>query len=63
MTYVLVLFAYARTPVTYAGAVREISVVFAAVTGWLGLDERFGVPRTIGALLIFAGIVIIAAFG
>ena len=63
VTYMLVLFAYSRAPVAYAGAVREISVVFAAIVGWLWLDERFGVPRTIGALLIFAGIIVIAAFG
>ncbi|HEY8598407.1 MAG TPA: EamA family transporter, partial [Thermomicrobiales bacterium] len=62
-TYMLVLFAYSQAPVAYAGAVREISVVFAAIVGWLWLDEHFGLTRTIGALLIFGGIVVIAAFG
>ena len=62
-TYMLVLFAYSRAQVAYAGAVREISVVFAALVGWRWLGESFGLYRTIGALLIFSGIVIIAIFG
>jgi drug/metabolite transporter (DMT)-like permease len=62
-TYMLVLIAYSRAQVAYAGAVREISVVFAALVGWRWLGESFGAYRTVGALLIFAGIVIIAVFG
>lgn len=62
-TYILVLFAYSRAPVTYAGAVREISVIFAALVGWRWLGESMGLPRTIGSCLIFAGIVVIAALG
>jgi drug/metabolite transporter (DMT)-like permease len=59
----LVLIAYSRAQVAYAGAVREISVVFAALVGWRWLGEPFGAHRTIGAFLIFTGIVIIAVFG
>jgi drug/metabolite transporter (DMT)-like permease len=62
-TYMLVLIAYSRAQVAYAGAVREISVVFAALVGWRWLGEPFGAHRTIGAFLIFTGIVIIAVFG
>lgn len=62
-TYMLVLLAYSRAHVSYAGAIREISVVFAALIGWRWLGESFGLNRTAGALLIFAGIVIIAALG
>lgn len=62
-TYMLVLFAYSRAPVAYAGAVREVSVIFAALVGWRWLGESMGLPRTIGSCLIFLGIVIIAAFG
>lgn len=62
-TYMLVLFAYSRAQVAYAGAVREISVVFAALVGWRWLGEPFGAHRTVGALLIFTGIVIIAVLG
>lgn len=63
LTYVLVLQAYAIGKVSYAGSVRESSVVFAALIGWRWLGEGFGVARTTGSLLIFAGIVMIAILG
>ncbi len=62
-TYTLVLFAFAHTRVSYAGAVREVSIVFAALIGWQFLGEQFGPVRTVGALLIFAGIFTIAVTG
>jgi drug/metabolite transporter (DMT)-like permease len=63
VTYALVLQAYALGRVSYAGAVREISVVFAALAGWRWLGEGFGGWRLTGALLIFAGILVIAIAG
>ena len=63
VTYALVLQAYALGRVSYAGAVREISVVFAALVGWRWLGEGFGGWRVVGALLIFAGILVIALAG
>lgn len=60
LTYMLVLLAYSFSPVSYGGAVREISVVFAAFIGWRWLDEGFGRARVLGAALIFAGILLIA---
>ena len=62
-TYMLVLTAYSRAPVAYAGAIREISIIFAALIGWRWMGEGFGRARTLGATLIFCGIVVIAAFG
>ncbi len=62
-TYMLVLTAYSRAPVAYAGAIREISIIFAALIGWRWLGEAFGRARTLGAALIFVGIVVIAALG
>lgn len=61
--YILVLQAYTIARVSYAGSVREISVVFAAFIGWRWLGESFGAVRTIGAILIFTGILIIAVAG
>jgi drug/metabolite transporter (DMT)-like permease len=55
LTYMLVLQAYAAARVSYVGAVREASIVFAALAGWLWLKEGFGVVRTTGAALIFWG--------
>jgi drug/metabolite transporter (DMT)-like permease len=62
-SYVLVLQAYQIAPVAYVGAVREVSVVLAALAGWRLLGEGFGPSRTVGALLVFAGIVLIALLG
>ncbi len=61
--YGIVLYVYTFTRISYAGAVREGSVVFAALAGWLFLGERFGALRTAGALLIFVGIIVIALWG
>ena len=63
LTYTMVLLAYSAGHITYAGAMREISVVFAALIGWRWLGEGFGPERVSGALLIFAGILIIAIAG
>ncbi|MCL4464638.1 MAG: DMT family transporter [Chloroflexi bacterium] len=61
--YSLVLFALQQIQVAYVGAVREVSVVFAALLGWLLLREPFGLKRTAAATLIFAGIAAVARFG
>lgn len=63
LTYILVLLAYSMARVSYSGAIREVSIVFAALMGWLWLGEGFGLVRTLGSLFIFAGIVVIAVFG
>jgi drug/metabolite transporter (DMT)-like permease len=63
LTYMLVLQAYALARLSYVGALREVSVVFAALAGWRWLKESFGVVRTIGAILIFLGMLVIALAG
>jgi drug/metabolite transporter (DMT)-like permease len=63
LAYMLVLKAYTIARVSYAGAVREISVIFAAFVGWRWLGEDFGLIRLVGAVLIFAGIFVIAIGG
>jgi drug/metabolite transporter (DMT)-like permease len=63
LTYMLVLYAYTLSQVNYAGSVREISVVFAALAGWLWLGEKFGPLRITGSAIIFAGILVIAVAG
>lgn len=59
--YSLVLSAFRIAPVSYAGAAREIGIVFAALAGWLLLGERFGGVRTLGAVTVFLGIGLLAA--
>ena len=63
LSYMLVLLAYSIARVSYAGSIREISVVFAAFLGWRWLGEEFGLIRVIGATFIFAGILVIAVAG
>jgi drug/metabolite transporter (DMT)-like permease len=61
--YLLAVWAYSIAPLSYAGAVREVSVVFGALAGWLFLKEKMGIMRVIGAAVIFVGILVIATFG
>ncbi len=63
LSYMLVLQVYSIAHVSYAGAIREISVVFAAFLGWRLLGEDFGIIRVAGSALIFAGILVIAVAG
>jgi drug/metabolite transporter (DMT)-like permease len=63
IAYLLAVFAYSISPVSYAGAVREVSVVFGALAGWWFLKERMGGVRVLGAVIIFTGILVIAIFG
>lgn len=58
--YLAVLWVYARAPVAYAGAVRESSILLAALLGWLVLHEALGRRRVVGALVMLAGISCIA---
>lgn len=62
-SYMLVLISFSLAQVAYAGAIREISIVFGALAGWLWLKESFGRVRVIGAIIIFAGIVTILVAG
>jgi drug/metabolite transporter (DMT)-like permease len=63
LAYMLVLQAYALAQASYVGALREVSIVFAALVGWRWLGESFGVGRTIGAVLIFVGMLLIGILG
>ncbi len=63
LAYLMAVFAYSIAPLSYAGAVREVSVVFGALAGWFFLKEKLGGVRVLGAIVIFAGILVIAMFG
>ncbi len=60
--YLLALTAYSFAPLSYSGAIREVSVVIGAVLGWIFLEEPMGGTRVIGSTVIFVGILIIALF-
>lgn len=60
LAYMLALKSYTIIRVSYAGAIREVSVVFAAFLGWKLLNEELGAIRLVGSALIFSGILVIA---
>ena len=63
VAYLLALIAYTFAPLSYSGAIREVSVVIGAFLGWRFLSEPMGGTRVLGAAVIFAGILVIALFG
>ncbi len=62
-SYLLALLAYSIAPLSYAGAIREVSVVLGALAGWRFLGEPLGIWRVVGAAVIFSGILAVAVFG
>lgn len=59
VAYGIVLWAQTRAPLAEVAAIREISVVFAALIGVAALGEDFGRRRVVAAVVIAAGIVLI----
>jgi phosphonate utilization associated putative membrane protein len=55
-SYGIALWAMTQAPVATVAALREVSVLFAAVLGALFLKEAFGLQRGAGTLLIVGGI-------
>ena len=55
-SYAIALWAMTRAPVASVAALRETSVLFAALLGTLLLKERFGVQRAVGTGVIVAGV-------
>jgi len=51
------------TPASYAGAIREFSVVLGAAYGVLVLKENSGAMRLLGAALVAVGIATIGWLG
>jgi drug/metabolite transporter (DMT)-like permease len=54
--YGIVLWAMTQAPVAAVAALRETSVLFAALMGSLWLKESFGLPRLAGAVSVVLGI-------
>ena len=55
-SYAIALWAMTRAPVASVAALRETSVLFAALIGTIYLKERFGLQRAIGTGVIVAGV-------
>lgn len=63
LAYLIALLAYTFAPLSYSGAIREVSVVIGAFLGWQFLKEEMGGTRLLGSGVIFAGILVIAMLG
>jgi len=55
-SYGVALWAMTRAPVASVAALRETSVLFAALLGTVLLKERFGLQRALGTGVIVAGV-------
>jgi phosphonate utilization associated putative membrane protein len=55
-SYAIALWAMTHAPVASIAALRETSVLFAAVLGTVLLKERFGLQRAAGTLVIVGGV-------
>lgn len=58
-SYGIALWAMTRAPVAVVAALRETSVLFAALIGTLFLREAFGWQRAVGTLVILGGVMIL----
>lgn len=58
-SYGIALWAMTRAPIAIVAALRETSVVFAALIGALFLREAFGWQRAAGTLVIVAGVMML----
>jgi len=61
--YAVVLYAMSRGALAYVAALRETSVLFAALIGALALGEPFGTRRIAAAAVIAAGLVVLQTAG
>ncbi|WP_421789434.1 EamA family transporter [Hyphobacterium sp.] len=59
LSYVFALYAFSIAPVAPMAAMRETSIVFGAILAALVLKEPFGVRRSVLAILLAAGLVIL----
>ena len=57
--YAIVIWAMTRAPIAAIAALRETSVVFAAIIGVVALGEPFHAQRAVAVLVILAGIILL----
>ena len=58
-TYLMILFAFRLSKVSYVVAAREVSIVFSALLGIIWLKEKHATQKIAGAALITIGVVFI----
>jgi drug/metabolite transporter (DMT)-like permease len=63
VTYAIVIYAMTLTKMTHAAALRETSIIFAALIGMFVLKEPLGLRRIVAASVVAIGIIMIALSG
>jgi drug/metabolite transporter (DMT)-like permease len=61
--YAIVLYAMSQGALAYVSALRETSVLFAALIGAIALKEPFGARRIAAAIVIAAGLIVLQTAG
>ncbi len=61
--YAIVIYALTLSQMAHVSALRETSVIFAAVIGTLILKEPLGGKRIFAATLVAGGIILVALSG
>ena len=56
--YAIVVWAMTKAPIALVAALRETSILFAVLIGWLIFGERMGPLKALSALLIVTGVVL-----
>jgi drug/metabolite transporter (DMT)-like permease len=59
LAYAIVIWAMTQAPIGLVAALRETSVIFAAIIGAFVLHENFKAPRYLAAAFIAAGIIVL----
>ena len=56
--YAISVWAMTQAPIALVAALRETSILFAVLIGWLGFGEAMTRGKAIAALVIVAGVVL-----
>ncbi len=59
LSFGMALYGFSLAPVAYISALRETAVVFGALMGWFFLKEGFGPRRSLAALALAGGLVLL----
>ena len=58
IAYAIVVWAMTQAPIALVAALRETSILFAVLTGWLVFGERMDKTKAIAAMFIVCGVVV-----
>ena len=59
ISYIIILWAFSKTSVSYVAALREISVIIAAILGMCFLKESLSKIKILGIFFVFIGVLFI----